>query len=86
MDNLYRLDGRVPLGKAIPFGREPTMTESRECASQFSTEAEIWKEFPKIVHDVFADNVVAVVFVVAMILSYVLPKDMEVIHKESRTD
>ena len=24
MDNLYRLDGRVPLGKAIPFGREPT--------------------------------------------------------------
>ncbi len=51
-----------------------------------STEAEIWKEFPKIVHDVFADNVVAVVFVVAMILSYVLPKDMEVIHKKSRTD
>ena len=27
MDNLYRLDGRVPLGKAIPFGREPPMTE-----------------------------------------------------------
>lgn len=65
---------------------EPPMTVSRECASQFSTEAEIWKEFPKIVHDVFADNVVAVVFVVAMILSYVLPKDMEVIHKKSRTE
>ena len=56
------------------------------CGFTSSTEAEIWKEFPKIVHDVFADNVVAVVFVVAMILSYVLPKDMEVIHKESRTD
>ena len=45
-----------------------------------ATESEIWKEFPKIVQDVFAGNVVAVVFVVAMILSYVLPKDMEVIH------
>ena len=70
----------------INKGPANSRLEARECASQFSTEAEIWKEFPKIVHDVFADNVVAVVFVVAMILSYVLPKDMEVIHKESRTD
>ena len=46
-----------------------------------STETEIWKEFPGIVRDIFADNVVAVVFIVAMILSYVLPKDMEVGHK-----
>ena len=45
-----------------------------------ATESEIWKEFTKIVQDVFAGNVVAVVFIVAMILSYVLPKDMEVIH------
>jgi NCS2 family nucleobase:cation symporter-2 len=48
-----------------------------------STEAAIWSRFPNIVQDVFAGNVVAVVFVVAMILSYVLPKDMEAGQKES---
>ena len=46
-----------------------------------STEADIWKAFPKIGQEVFAGNVVAVVFVVAMILSYVLPKNMEVTHR-----
>ena len=39
------------------------------------TEAEIWRIFPQIIRDVFGGNVVAVVFVVAMILSYVLPDD-----------
>ena len=43
-----------------------------------STEIEIWKIFPQLVKDVFGANVVAVVFVVAMVLSYVLPKDMEI--------
>ena len=43
-----------------------------------STEVEIWKIFPQLVKDVFGANVVAVVFVVAMVLSYVLPKDMEI--------
>ena len=43
-----------------------------------STEIEIWKIFPQLVKDVFGANVVAVVFVVAMLLSYVLPEDMEI--------
>ena len=43
-----------------------------------STEIEIWKIFPQLVKDVFGANVVAVVFVVAMVLSYALPKDMEI--------
>ena len=43
-----------------------------------STEIEIWKIFPQLVKDVFGANVVAVVFVVAMVLSYALPNDMEI--------
>ena len=45
-----------------------------------STEVEIWKAFPRIIQDVFSGNVVAVVFVVAMLLSYLLPENMEIIH------
>ena len=43
-----------------------------------ASEQDIWHIFPQIVKDVFSGNVVAVVFVVAMILSYALPEDMEV--------
>ena len=43
-----------------------------------TTEADIWNIFPDMVKSVFAENVVAVVFVVAIVLSLVLPKDMEV--------
>ena len=39
-------------------------------------ESEIWHIFPQIVKDVFSSNVVAVVFVTAFILSYVLPEKM----------
>lgn len=42
------------------------------------TEADIWHIFPKIIQDVFAGNCVAVVFVVSIILSLVLPKDMNI--------
>ena len=42
-----------------------------------STEAEIWHIFPQLLKDIFGANVVAVVFIVATILSYILPKDME---------
>ena len=45
-----------------------------------ASEQDIWAIFPKIVQDVFSGNVVAVVFVVAMILSYSLPENMEVTH------
>ncbi len=42
------------------------------------TEADIWHIFPQIVQDVFAGNCVAVVFVVSIVLSLILPKDMEI--------
>jgi len=46
----------------------------------FTTSSEIglWAHFPSIVQSVFATNVVAVVFVVAIILNLILPKDMEI--------
>lgn len=43
-----------------------------------TTEADIWSIFPKVIQDVFSGNCVAVVFVVAIILSLILPKNMEV--------
>lgn len=42
------------------------------------TEADIWHIFPQIVQDVFVGNCVAVVFVVSIVLSLILPKDMEI--------
>lgn len=46
----------------------------------FTTSSEIglWAYFPEIVQSVFATNVVAVVFVVAIVLNLILPKNMEV--------
>lgn len=43
-----------------------------------ASESGIWTNFPPLVQSVFASNVVAVVFVVSVVLSLVLPKDMEV--------
>ena len=42
------------------------------------TEADIGHIFPQFIHDVFAGNCGAVVFVVSIILSLVLPKDMDI--------
>ena len=42
-----------------------------------ASESEIWHIFPPIIRDVFGANVVAVIFVIAMILSYVLPESMD---------
>ena len=39
-----------------------------------STEAGIWDQFPVAIRSVFSQNVVAVIFVVALILNLVLPK------------
>ena len=49
----------------------------------------LWAIFPEIIQSVFAENCVAVVFVVSLILSWILPKDMEIkglggIKKESK--
>lgn len=43
-----------------------------------ASEADIWKVFPQIVQDIFGGNCVAVVFVVSILLSITLPKDMEI--------
>lgn len=43
-----------------------------------SSEADIWNIFPETIRSVFSSNVVAVVFVVSIILSLVLPKDMDI--------
>lgn len=46
----------------------------------FTTSSEIglWAYFPEVVQSVFATNVVAVVFVVAIVLNLILPKNMEI--------
>jgi len=43
-----------------------------------TSEIEIWKIFPPIVQNVFGANVVAVVFVVALLLNLILPKNMDI--------
>ena len=43
-----------------------------------ASEIDLWHIFPELIKAVFAENVVAVVFVVAIVLNLVLPKDMEV--------
>lgn len=47
---------------------------------RFTTASEvgIWDIFPPMIQSVFSANVVAVVFVVSIILSLILPKDMDV--------
>lgn len=42
------------------------------------SEADIWNNFPPLVKTIFAGNVVAVTFVMSIILSWVLPKNMEI--------
>ncbi len=44
----------------------------------YASEIDLWNIFPKMIQDVFSGNCVAVVFVVSIILSFVLPKDMEI--------
>lgn len=43
-----------------------------------ASEADIWHIFPQIIQDIFSGNCVAVVFVVSIILSLLLPKDMDI--------
>lgn len=43
-----------------------------------ASEAGIWSIFPPMIQSVFASNVVAVVFVISILLSLVLPKDMDI--------
>ena len=43
-----------------------------------ASETQIWGIFPQVIQDVFAANCVAVVFVMSIVLSLILPKNMEV--------
>ena len=43
-----------------------------------ASEAGIWQAMPQLVQDVFGSNCVAVVFVISVLLSALLPKDMEI--------
>ena len=45
-----------------------------------ASEIDLWRIFPEVIQSVFAANVVAVVFLVSIVLSFVLPEDMEVVH------
>ena len=47
----------------------------------FTQVPEIFAIFPQMVQNVFAENCVAVVFLVAVILNLVLPENMEAIEK-----
>ena len=42
-----------------------------------STEAGIWENFPVVVQSIFAQSVVSVIFVVALLMNFLLPKQME---------
>ena len=43
-----------------------------------ASEIDLWHIFPQVIQSVFAENVVAVVFLVSILMNLVLPKDMEV--------
>lgn len=43
-----------------------------------ATEADIWNIFPQIIQDIFSGNCVAVVFIMSILLSVLLPSDMEI--------
>ena len=51
-----------------------------------ASEVGIWRCFPQFVQDVFSGNCVAVVFVSALLLSLLLPQNMEIEipHREKR--
>ena len=44
-----------------------------------ASEMDIWHIFPQVIQDVFAANCVAVVFVVSIVLSLILPKNMDIV-------
>lgn len=42
-----------------------------------STEADIWSHFPVTIQSIFSQNVVAVIFITALVLNLILPKSMD---------
>ena len=81
VNNIYELDGRVPIAKAIPFGLQHVLAmfvSNLAPISIIAAAGGLSHIFPEMVQNVFAANVVAVVFVASIILNLILPKNMEV--------
>lgn len=49
-----------------------------------ASEMDIWHIFPQVIQDVFAANCVAVVFVVSIVLSLILPKNMDIVTMQNK--
>ena len=49
-----------------------------------ASEMDIWYIFPQVIQDVFAANCVAVVFVVSIVLSLILPKNMDIVTTQNK--
>ena len=49
-----------------------------------ASEMDIWHIFPQVIQDVFAANCVAVVFVVSIVLSLILPKKMDIVTTQNK--
>lgn len=112
MDNIYNLDGRVPLIKSIPFGLQHVLAMfvaniapimmfgnivisglqmigacgysqrnitiaalSLSVGLGFTQVPEMFSIFPSIIRTILAENCVAVVFLTAIILNLVMPKE-----------
>lgn len=83
VSNIYKLDGYVPVVKAIPFGLQHVLAMFVSNLAPISIiaatgEIGLWHIFPEMIQNVFSVNVVAVVFVASIILNIILPKNMEV--------
>lgn len=49
-----------------------------------ASEMDIWHIFPQVIQDVFVANCVAVVFVVSIVLSLILPKNMDIVTTQNK--
>lgn len=49
-----------------------------------ASEMDIWHIFPQVIQDVFAANCVAVIFVVSIVLSLILPKNMDIVTTQNK--
>ena len=49
-----------------------------------ASEMDIWHILPQVIQDVFAANCVAVVFVVSIVLSLILPKNMDIVTTQNK--
>ena len=87
--NIYKLDGMVPVQNVITFGLQMISkcgfsqrniviaALSLSVGLGFTQCENLFAIFPQIIQTVFAQNCVAVVFIVAIVLNLILPKNME---------